>query len=62
VALTQPYRVYGNNSLYYDGLAFLGYVQVAKVIEGYMLKPTKIDSGPAIRQSLAESSGWESYD
>lgn len=38
VALTQPYRVYGQNHLYFDGLAYLGYVQIAKVIEGYKLK------------------------
>lgn len=44
-ALTEPYRVYGTNSLYFDGLAYLGYVQIAKVVEGYTLKPTKIDSG-----------------
>lgn len=38
VALAEPYRVYGQNSLYFDGLAYLGYVQTAKVAEGYKLK------------------------
>jgi hypothetical protein len=38
VALTEPYRVYGNNSLCFDGLAYLGYLQIAKVVEGYKLK------------------------
>lgn len=32
VALAEPYRIYGQNSLYFDGLAYLGYVQTAKVV------------------------------
>lgn len=38
VALAEPYRMYGGNNLYFDGLSFLGYVQIAKLIEGYKLK------------------------
>jgi hypothetical protein len=56
--LAEPYRVYGKNSLYFDGLAFLGYVQIAKVVEGFMLKPCKIDSGETIRRYLAKCSTW----
>ena len=38
IALTEPYKIYGNVSLYFDGLAYLGYVHLAKVTEGYMMK------------------------
>lgn len=38
VALAEPYRVYGQNNLYFDSLSYLGYVQIAKVVEGYKMK------------------------
>lgn len=41
-ALVEPYRVYGTHLLYFDPLAYLGYVNVAKVVEGYALKPERI--------------------
>jgi len=59
VALTEPYRVYGTHSLYFDGLAYLGYAHIAKVVEGYTLKPQKIESGEAIRLNLAKCSSYE---
>lgn len=60
VALTEPYRVYGENLLYFDGLAYLGYVQTAKVIEGYKLNENqdRINDGASIRASLARCSGY----
>jgi len=49
VALTEPYKIFGINPMYFDGLAYLGFVQVAKVLEGYKLKEEKIEEGHSIR-------------
>lgn len=49
VALTEPYKIFGMNPMYFDGLAYLGFVQVAKVLEGYKLKEEKIEEGHSIR-------------
>lgn len=54
--------MYGNNNLYFDGLAYLGYVQVAKVVEGYKIKDEKINSGPTIRNALARTSAYQFND
>lgn len=48
VALTEPYKVYGGTSLYFDGLAYLGYVHLANVVEGYMLKPSSQNKSKVI--------------
>lgn len=37
VALAAPYKVYGQNNLYFDGLSYLGYVTIPKFLEGYKL-------------------------
>ena len=58
VALTAPYKVYGNSSLYFDGLAYLGHVQIAKLVEAYKLKEDKINSGNDIRRALGYCSGF----
>jgi hypothetical protein len=38
IALCEPYKTYGEHQLYFDGLAYLGMVQVAKVVEPYQMK------------------------
>ena len=45
VTLTEPYKIYGSNPMYFDGLSYLGFVQVAQVLEGYKLKEDKINDG-----------------
>lgn len=49
VTLTEPYKVYGKDSLYFDSLAYLGYVCIVQTQEGYQMKKKLINSGETIR-------------
>lgn len=62
MALAEPYKVYGSASLYFDGLAFLGYLQIAKVVDVYKIKSDAIKTGEGIRSALARSSGLTGSD
>lgn len=58
VALTEPYKTYGSANLYFDGLAYLGYVHIAKVVEGYNMKQTEKDQSKVVPGMLARCSGY----
>ena len=62
VALTDPYKVYGNYNLYFDGLAYLGYVHLARVIDGYQLKPLSTNYNKKLPELLAKCSGYEKME
>ncbi len=38
VPLSEPYKIYNGQKLYLDGLAYLGFVHTADVIESYEIK------------------------
>jgi hypothetical protein len=60
VPLVDPYEIYGNTKLYFDGLAYLGYIHTAKVEKPYYIKTPKIGNeskGEELRKLLAVSSG-----
>jgi len=38
VPLSDPYKVYNQQKLYLDGLAYLGFVHTADVIDPYQIK------------------------
>ena len=62
VPLVEPYALYNGQKLYHDGLAFLGYLQIAKVVDAYKIKSDAIRTGEGIRKALARSSGLTSSD
>lgn len=60
VPLVEPYEIYDGLKLYFDGLAYLGYVHTAKVEKAYQIKIPKIGNeskGEELRRLLAVASG-----
>ena len=58
VPLVNPYRQYNNTDLYLDGLAFLGFVNIAKVAEPFKQRGVNIDKNNLIKDYLAKSTNY----
>ena len=60
VPLVEPYEVYNGNKLYFDGLAFLGYVHTAHLQRPYQMDKVKVgneNQGEKLRKQLAVATG-----
>ena len=42
VPLVEPYEVYNGNKLYFNGLAFLGYVHTAQLQRPYQMSQAEV--------------------
>ena len=60
VPIVEPYEIYNGAKLYFDGLAYLGYIHTPKLQRPYSIARPKIgneDKGVELRQLLAKCSG-----